>query len=35
MGLKLQNPSVNPMQNSIVEQAKVDQQIKQIWFSTR
>ena len=34
MGLKFQNPSFNPMQNSILEQSKVDQ-IRQIWFSTR
>ena len=35
MGLKFQNPSFNPMQNSILKQAKVDHEIRQIWFSTR
>ena len=25
----------NPLQNNILEQAKVDHEIKQIWFSTR
>ena len=34
MGLKLQNLSFNHMQNSILEQAKVDDEIWQIWFST-
>ena len=32
MGLKFQNPSINPMQNIILEQTK---EIKQIWFSTQ
>ena len=35
MGLKFQNPSFNPMQNSILEQAKVGHEIRQIRFSTR
>ena len=35
MGLKCQNPVFNPIQNSILEQAKVDHEIRQIWFSTR
>ena len=34
MGLKFKNPSFNPMQNRILEQAKVDHKIRQIWFST-
>ena len=33
--LKFQNPSFNPMGNSILEQSKVDHDIRQIWFSTR
>ena len=33
--LKFQNPSFNPMQNSILEQAKVDHEIRQIRFSTQ
>ena len=35
MGLKLENLSFNTMQNSILEQAKVDHEIRQVWFSTR
>ena len=35
MGLKFQNPSFNPMQNSILKLEKVDQEIRQIWYSTR
>ena len=35
MGLKFQNLSFNPMQNSILEQEKLDHEIRQIWFSTR
>ena len=35
MGLKLENLSFNTMQNSILEQAKVDHEIWQVWFSTR
>ena len=35
MGLKLENLSFNTMQNSILEQAKVDHDIRQVWFSTR
>ena len=35
MGLKFQNPCFNPMQNSILEQAKVGHEIRQIRFSTR
>ena len=35
MGLKFQNLSFNPMQNSILEQARVDHEIRQIWFSTQ
>ena len=35
VGLKFQNPSFNPMGNSILEQPKVDHDIRQIWFSTR
>ena len=27
--------SINHMQNSILEQAKAEQEIRQIWFSTR
>ena len=34
MGLKFQNLNFNPIQNSILEQAKVDHEIRQIWFST-
>ena len=35
MGLKLQNLGFNPLQTSILEQVKVDHEIKKIWFSTR
>ena len=35
MGLKFQNLNFNPMQNSILEQAKVDHEIREISFSTR
>ena len=35
MGLKLENLTFNTMQNSILEQAKVDHEIRQVWFSTR
>ena len=35
MGLKFQNLNFNPMSNSILEQANVDHEIRQIWFSTR
>ena len=35
MGLKFEYLSFNIMQNSILEQAKVDHEIKQISFSTR
>ena len=35
MGQKCQNPVFNPIQNSILEQAKVDHDIRQILFSTR
>ena len=35
MDLKFPNPSFNPIQNSILEQAKVDHEIRQICFSTR
>ena len=35
MCLRFQNLSFNPMQNSILEQAKLDHEIRQIWFSTR
>ena len=35
MGLKFQNLGFNAMQNSILEQAKVDHKIRQIWFSKR
>ena len=34
MGLKFQNLRFNTMQNSILEQAKVDHEIRQIWLST-
>ena len=29
-----QNPVLNPTRNSILEQAKVNHEIRQIWFST-
>ena len=35
MGLKFQNLTFNPMQNSPLEQAKVDHDIRQIWLSTQ
>ena len=35
MDLKFQNPAFNHTQNSILEQAKVNHEIRQIWFSTR
>ena len=35
MGSKLQDISFKPTQISILEQAKVDNEIRQIWFSTR
>ena len=34
MGLRFQNLTFNPIQNSILEQTKVDHEIRQIWFST-
>ena len=34
MGLKIQNPGFNPIQNSNLEQAEEDHEMKQIWFST-
>ena len=35
MGLKFQKPSFNTIQNRILKQAKLDYEIRQIWFSTR
>ena len=35
MTIKFQSPSFNFMQKSILEQANVDHEIRQIWFSTR
>ena len=35
MGLKFQNLTFNPMQNSTLEQVKVYYDIRQIWLSTR
>ena len=34
-GLKISNPSFNPLQISILEQAKVHHEMRQFWFSTR